>query len=307
MHGTMPLDRSRFMRAYPLLAMAALIAQAASAQTPETDIYLAPLRLRDGWVVIGSPRNITPRVGYDNQPHFTADGRAILYSARVENAQNDIFRYDLRTRKVTRLTQTPESEYSPTPAPGGFSVIRVERDSTQRLWRFNNAGKNPLPVLPGVKPVGYHAWIDPQHVALYILGSPATLRLGDVRAGSADVVAEFIGRAIQKIPRFAGVSYVQRQDDSTNWVRRIDNDRQIHTIAKLPPGGEYHAWTPKSALLATAGSKLLEWTPIDGGRWREVVDFTSMGLRVSRIAVSPQGNWVAFVGERTQMAGGSRE
>jgi hypothetical protein len=307
-YRTKRLRRESIMRSYPLFT-ALLIAQAASAQTPtpDTDIYLAPLRLRDGWVVIGTPRNITARAGYDNQPHFTADGRAILYSARIDNTQNDIFRYDLRTRKVTRLTQTPESEYSPTPAPGGFSVIRVERDSTQRLWRFNDAGQNPVPVLPAVKPVGYHAWIDPQHVALFVLGSPAKLQLGDLRSGRADVVAEYIGRAIQKIPRFAGVSYVQRQDDSTSWLRRIDKNGQIDAIAKLPPGGEYHAWTPKSALLATAGSKLLEWTPIDGGRWREIVDFESIGLRVSRISVSPQGNWLAIVAERAQIAGGNRE
>lgn len=289
------------------LLTAAALAQAAAAQAPDTDIYLAPLRTRAGWVAIGEARNITSRAGYDNQPHFTADGRAILYTARMDDAQTDIFRYDLRSQKSTRLTQTSESEYSPTPATRGFSVIRVERDSAQRLWRFDSDGKGPALLLPGVQPVGYHAWIDARWLALFVLGSPATLQLADLRNGRAEVLAKDIGRAIQKIPRWNGVSYVQRLADSVLWVRRLDRDRTIHAIAKLPAGGEYHAWTPRRVLLATAGSRLLEWTAIDGGTWRQVADFTPLGLRVSRIAVSPNGEWIALVGERVRTGGGTDE
>jgi hypothetical protein len=289
-----------------LLLAAVAVAQAAAAQTPDTDIYLVPLLVRDGWVAVGQARNITGRAGYDNQPHFTADGRAILYTARLGDAQTDIFRYDLRSQKNTRLTQTSESEYSPTPSNRGFSVIRVERDSAQRLWRFDSEGNHPALLLAGVRPVGYHAWLDPQRLVLFVLGSPATLQLADLRNGQAEVVARDIGRSIQKIPRWNGVSYVQRQD-SVLWVRRLDRDRTIHAIAQLPPGGEYHAWTPRRALLATAGSRLLEWTPMKGGTWRQVADFTPLGLRVSRLAVSPNGEWIALVGERVSSGGGIDE
>ena len=38
--------------------------------------------------------------------------------------------------------ETPENEYSPQPIPDddGFSVVRVEADGDQRLWRFGPAG-----------------------------------------------------------------------------------------------------------------------------------------------------------------------
>ncbi len=283
-------------------ACTVLAAVGLTAQTPppETDIYLAPLRLREGWVAVGTLRNITNRAGYDNQPQFTRDGRSVLYSARVGGTQTDIFRYDMRTAKNAQVTQTPESEYSPTPAPmGGFSVIRVEADSTQRLWRFEDNGTSPRVLLPAIKPVGYQAWLDANTLALFVLGSPATLRLGDLRTGQADSLTASIGRAIQKIPRYVGASFVQRAADSSMWVQRVHGGtRAIRAIAKLPAGGEYHAWTPRGALLATDGSKLLEWTPIDGGTWREVADFASQGIRLSRIAISPRGDWIAMVGER---------
>ena len=277
-----------------------LSAAGVRAQTPDTDIYLAPLRLREGWVALGAPRNVTERAGYDNQPYFTADGRAILYTARIDDKQTDIFRYDLRTGKTSRLTNTPESEYSPTPTRGGFSVVRVERDSAQRLWWFDSHGGNPRLLLPDLKPVGYHAWLGGQQLALFVLGSPATLQLASLSNSHPDVVAQNVGRAVQKIPGWNGVSFVQRMDDSTAFVERVGSDKAVKSIAKLLPGAEYHAWTQRGALLGTAGSKVYEWTPIDGGTWRLVIDLSQRGLRLSRIAVSPRGDWVALVGERVQ-------
>ena len=270
------------------------------AQTPDTDIYLAPVRLRDGWVAVGAPRNITERVGYDNQPFFTPDGRSILYTARIDDKQTDIFRYDMRSRKTTRLTDTPESEYSPTPAKGGFSVVRVERDSVQRLWWFDKLGHNPKLLLPDVRPVGYHAWMGAQELALFVLGSPATLQVASVANPQPKIVAQNVGRSVQKIPNWEGVSFVQNMNDSTAWVERVGSDQQIKSIAKLLPGEEYHAWTNRGALLGTSGSKLYEWTPIDGGTWRLVLDMAPRGLKLSRIAISPRGDWIAIVAEHAQ-------
>jgi hypothetical protein len=286
----------------PAIAAGCLLLGAAGAyaQTPDTDIYLAPLRLKDGWVAVGAPRNITERKGYDNQPYFTADGRAILFTARIDDRQTDIFRYDLRSGKTVRLTDTPESEYSPTPAKGGFSVVRVERDSVQRLWWFDNQGRNPKLLLASVKPVGYHAWVGAQQLALFVLGTPATLQVASLSAAQPRVVAQDVGRALQKIPNWNGVSFVQRMNDSTAWIERVGSDEKVRRIAKLLPGAEYHAWTRKGALLGTAGSKLYEWTPIDGGTWRLVLDLAPRGLTLSRIAVSPRGDWIALVAERSQ-------
>jgi hypothetical protein len=112
------------------------------------------------------------------------------------------------------------------------------------------------------------------------------------------VVARDVGRAVQKIPGRSGVSFVQRMEDSTAWIERVGSDKAVKSIAKLLPGAEYHAWTKRGALLGTAGSKIYEWTPIDGGTWRLVMDLSERGLRLSRIAVSPRGDWVAIVGER---------
>ena len=122
---------------------------------------------------------------------------------------------------MSQLTQTPENENSPTPLPiglgesGGFSVVQSEMDRTQRLWRFNAQGRNPQLILTDIKPVGYHAWVDADKVALFVLGQPNSLQLASVKTGKGDVVANGIGRSLHPLPAAAGQLRASRA------VRRI--------------------------------------------------------------------------------------
>ncbi|MFI4942073.1 MAG: TolB family protein, partial [Burkholderiales bacterium] len=107
-----------------------------AAQAPATDIFLVDLTLRGGVLALGRPERVTEHEGYDNQPAFSPDGRSLYFTSRIGD-QTDVQRYDLATRQVRAWRQTPESEFSPTPAPGGgLSVVRFEADGTQRLWRL---------------------------------------------------------------------------------------------------------------------------------------------------------------------------
>ncbi|HUE77512.1 MAG TPA: hypothetical protein VMM83_06175, partial [Longimicrobiales bacterium] len=202
--------------------MVALVASSAAAQGG-TDIHVLALEERDGRVVVsGPPEGVTDRVGYDNQPAFTADGAAVLYTS-IRDGQADTYRFDLETGTNGRLTRTAESEYSPTPVPGSprFSAVRVEADSTQRLWSFAADGTDARLLLAGVAPVGYHAWVDHDRVALFVLGDPATLRLADVRTGAARVMARRIGRSLQPVPGRAAATFTHEEGGAW-WIRELD-------------------------------------------------------------------------------------
>lgn len=286
----------------PLLFLV-LLAAPAAAQVPATDIFVATLKVTKGpggaarWEV-GPPVNVTHRPGYDNQPCFLPSGRAFLYTVIGDDAQADIYRYDLAAAASTRLTTTSESEYSPTPLPDGrgFSVVRVEADSTQRLWAFDLDGSHPRLLLPGVKPVGYHAWIDSVTVAVFVLGTPATLQLADLRSGKADTVVRDVGRSPQPVPGRAAVSVVWRRDSTTRWIALVAAGvRPPQPFAPLPDSADFHAWTPDGTLLATAGTRVLRWDP-PAARWVPIADFAAAGLTsISRLAVSPTGDRLAVV------------
>jgi len=266
---------------------------------PGTDIFLVDLRERGGRMEIGAPVNVTHRAGYDNQPSFAPDGRSFLYTS-VADGQADIWRYDIAAGRSVRLTTTPESEYSATPLPdgSGFSVVRVEADSTQRLWRFDWDGGHPTLILTGVKPVGYHAWGDANTVALFVLGEPATLQIADLRTGTATPVARDIGRGVQRIPGRRAISFVQKGADSSWSVSEVDlATRQIRPLVRTLPGVDQYAWTPGGRVLLMAkGAKLYQWNQARGTTWEEVADFTALGIAsITRLAVSREGDRLALV------------
>lgn len=287
------------------LLVAALLPASVRAQAPpNTDVWVAPLSRVGDSIVVGAPRNVTARPGYDNQPSFTLDSRAILYTAVVDG-QADVFRYDLPSGRTTRLTDTPESEYSPTVTPDGrhVSVVRVERDSTQRLWKFPVAGGAPSLVLRDVKPVGYHAWVDDSTVALFVLGQPATLRLAHLGGGSVELLDEGIGRALL-VTGGRAVAYVKR-DSSGAVVHSRSLDPRLPSPVRIMalPGPRSEYFVPyEGRLLSTDGDRLLA-ADLRGsgpapGPWRTIAGFLPDLLRqVTRLAVSPDGRWLAFVAE----------
>jgi len=273
------------------------------AQTPpDADIFLVDLTLKSQSVQVGKPTNITQRKGYDNQPSFTPDGKSLLYTSMREDGQTDIYRYDLQQKTTTQLTQTPEGEYSPTvtPDPAYFSVIRVEKDKTQRLWKFPIAGTGePTLVLENVKPVGYHCWLTPDWLALFILGTPNSLQLAHVSTGDTARIEERIGRCLLKIPGKNALSFVHKRTP-TDWdIKQLDlQTLKITGIAPALTGSEDFVWTPDGTLLMCQGTALYQFNPTSSLRWTQLADFSSAGItQLTRMAIDADGKKLALVGQ----------
>ena len=274
---------------------------------PDTEIFLAPLAATTSGVQIDAPVNISNNDGYDNQPAFSPDGASVLFtSVRGGGTQSDIYRYEIGAGRVTRVTDTPEREYSPTPMPDGqhISVVRVEPDGTQRLWQFTSGGKEPTLLLADVKPVGYHVWATDRLLALFVLGDPPTLRLADRTTGRADVLVTGIGRSLQRIPGGRTVSFVVREAGKEPGgapslsIHELDPEtRQTTLLVGAVPGATEAdcVWTPDGWLLMAHDGALHGWRRGASG-WTRLVDLQALGLTgVSRMAVSPRGDRIAFV------------
>ncbi|HET9426471.1 MAG TPA: hypothetical protein VFO55_13960 [Gemmatimonadaceae bacterium] len=284
------------------------VASAAAAQPSNPEIYLLPLTVRGANISVGPAVNITNRPGYDNQPSFTFDGRELYFTSTRADSQADIYKYNIEAKSTERITHTaPESEYSATqlPYPKNFSVIRVEKDSTQRLWMLSPDGRDGRPVFADIKPVGYHTWLDPYHLALFVLGTPNALVLADTRTGRGDTLARDIGRSLVALPDGGGFSFLSRhgQDWVLTVVRLNRSGRVVYIqpLVTMPRGMDYIAWIGGTVLGGT-GSKLMAWTP--GGAWREVADLAPQGItRISRIAVSRDRRRLALVAEPATPSG----
>jgi dipeptidyl aminopeptidase/acylaminoacyl peptidase len=305
------------------IGAASVAAQTGATQPPpvNTEIYLASYTAGQT-VAISGVINISNDPEYDNQPSFTPDSRAVLFTSKRDGKQTDIYRYDIASKTLTQLTHTPESEYSPLVTPDGktFSVIRVEADNTQRLWRFDLDGTNPRVVLENVKPVGYHAWIDATHLALFVLGAqgqPATLQIADTTTGKADVVATNIGRCLAVRPRTTPtqVTYVDKSVKPWMLAELNPTTRTPEPVVPLSGGTggggaspEDYAWDAsidQGRLIVPSGPSALITMTTDGRTG--LLDLSATGVtNITRLAVSPDSKWIAFVAQPKPAAGGRR-
>jgi hypothetical protein len=278
---------------------------APAAPPPATDIYLVPLTGGLSAMKSAAPVPLSVAPGYDNQPSFSPDGGRVIFAANRDGKQIDVFVFDRASARVSQLTQTAENENSPTYLPagvgdaGGFSVVRTEPDKTQRLWRFDAQGRNPQVVLTDLKPVGYHAWVDQDRLALFILGPPATLRIASVKSGTAEIAAETIGRSLHRIPGTRQASFVHREASGDFWVKQIDIDsKKIDPLVKAVEGSADRdmAWMPDGkTMLMSSGTKVFAWSRGSAG-WTEVFDAAAHKLgAASRLAVAPKGDAIAIV------------
>ena len=262
------------------------------AQAPSTDVYLMSLSGGASWL------NISTNAGYDNQPSFLPDSSAVLFSSNRDSKQTDIYRYDIASKSLTQLTKTVDSEYSPLVTPDGksFSVIRqAAADGTQLLVRYDMDGSNARVIFENIKPVGYHAWIDATHVAMFILGGqgqPATLQIGDTTTGKAEIVATGIGRSILIRPggtvSFINSGLLKDWDPKTQQVRALFTPLEKSQDA---------VWISAQSVLMASGTTISEVSS-DGAKPRFTL--TSGGppiASITRLAVSPNGQWLAFVAE----------
>lgn len=285
---------------FVVVLVAAALPRSASAQGG-TDIWVASLSEIGTRLSVGRPINVTARAGYDNQPAFTRDGAQVFFTSVRADAQADIWRVSVTGGAHTRVTTTPESEYSATLVPEGkgISVIRVERDSTQRLWRFDDNGGSPALVLRALRPVGYHVWVGAATLGTFVLSPPGSrgvlnaLVLVDARTERADTLARGIGRALARVPGRDAFTFLQEGAD-TNWISEVDvRTHAIRRVVPTPPRADYHLWTAGGQLITAVGSRILVRV---GDRWDVLADFAPLGVKgITRLALSPAGDRLAFV------------
>ncbi|GGK79754.1 PD40 domain-containing protein [Rufibacter glacialis] len=267
---------------------------------PDTDIFLVPLKKQKETYQVGAPLNITQRPGYDNQPSFTPDGKSVLYASQRNGQPTDIYQYFLKEKKTSQLTATPEAEYSPLVMPDAQSFT-VVRGKEQHLWRFplKPAASSPALVLQMPQLIGYHVWYnqDSMLVAAFPETPPMSLYLAVPGKKEPVKLEESVGRCLQKVPRQQAISFLVPVSDAVADIKLIHlKTMERETLVQALPGSQDYAWTPDGQLLMAQGSKIFLFRPGAGGKWKEVADLSTKGIKnITRLAVSPTGKHLSFV------------
>jgi hypothetical protein len=289
-----------------LLALPALL----RAQAPISNLYLFDLKkANDSIFQFSAPRFLTASNinGYNNHPYFFSNEELYLSVQQPNMRVPDFFALNLRTNTRTRVTDTPEGEYSPRPLGDEvhFTAVRMEfvgRDTLQRLWQFplNRSNKGQV-LLPDVVKVGYYAWLNTHEVMMYLVGKPSQLVKTDVFSPRKDVIALNIGRCIKHLSN-GMVYYVQKSISSPWQIMRYDPRNssirvQATVVTNTLPDAEDFTVMNDGVILMASGSTLYKFKPGSTDRkWKKIGDFQTFGIRrITRIELSPDNSKIVLV------------
>lgn len=274
--------------------------QEIAANVPDTDIFVFRIDPQSSELVMAFDANVTNRAGYDNQPSYLPGTNDFVFSSIQDGVQSDVYEYQESTRSIVQRTETPLSEYSPTPLPdGGFSSVVVEGDGTQRLWRFTPLGRALAPIRADVTGVGYHAWLPKEQLALFIVDEPLMhLDIVGVSDDSAYTLAVNPGRSLHARPGAGSLSFVQHFEGENSRLMNWDGTR-IETLISLPENVEDIAWLPDGRALTVADKQLLVWKP-GSDSWIVATDLSRfLPGDVTRLAVNDAATRLAIVSSKT--------
>lgn len=264
-----------------------------------TDVYMRELqRTTDGFKT-ENPINISNRIGYDNQPSFHPS-KSLIYFSSQKNGQTDIWSYNYKSKKLSQITNTEDSEYSPTVTPDKkfFSCI-VQRKSNgdQDLVKFSikNPEKSEI-ILESQKvgKIGYHAWSPDNELITFVLGEPNTLQHFDINTKKGTVLGKNIGRSLHYVPSKKAFSFVEIDGGIGN-VKLMETKNQKVTIfaEALSHSELYNCWNKDGVLFGTIQNHLMFYDE-KSKIWKNVTlpsGFPSN--KISRIAI--KDNFLALV------------
>ncbi|WP_127121622.1 TolB family protein [Chryseotalea sanaruensis] len=264
-----------------------------------SEIYILDLKEKKGKITLSNPRNITNRIGYDNQPSFHKTEKVLYFSSFDESGRADLKSYNLKTKETKNVTTTPEREYSPTLTPDGdYLSCIIQRDNgAQDLGKYPVEGGEAIAIIDNMI-VGYHVWADNSHLALFVLGkdgAPNSLHYLELPTREDMVLAENIGRSLHRIPSEEAISYVAKVG-ADNWeIRKLNLDKlDSEKIATTLPGKEDICWTAAGTLLSSDGEKIYmlqneKWIPLP-------IKGLKLPLKgITRLAVNAQNTTLAIV------------
>ncbi len=270
----------------------------ASAQ-PSTEVYLFNIEKTESGFVLSSPINISNNEGYDNQPSFTKNGKAILF-ASTRNGQTDILKYDIESGSKTWLSDTPGGEYSPVHMSNGnfVSAVRLDPDGLQRLYKYPFNGGEPAVLVKDLI-IGYYTFFQENTIIAFVLDEPQTLQEINLSNGDSKIMYNNPGRSIHYIPESNRYSFIDKSDpDEWKIMSAIPNNPEsTKSITTTLPGVEDMAWFNGNTILIGKESTLYFFnTNEEDGNWKLLADLSEFNLTgISRLAIKE--NYLAVVVE----------
>lgn len=255
-----------------------------------TNIYHLTISKVGGSYRLKDPLFLTSfnKSGYNNQPSFWGDKEIFFSTDYYESEQKEIAKFNLFDKTLTRITYTPESEYSPQRIPGKdeFSVVRVEEDGETQTFSFypSDGIGYAKRFLNNTSNLGYYIWMDDESIAAFLVDEPDhNLAISHVQSERRKIILDKIGRCL-KVDKKGRLLFVHKQTSTEWWLKAYDKQsNKSEIITETLKGSEDFELLNDGTILMGNGSKLymLKKGTKD---WVELEDFATIGINdISRI------------------------
>lgn len=279
-----------------LLIYSLFISVVTLAQQVETDIWLFKLSKKEGKYIYSNPLNITHRIGYDNQPAFSAYDKSIYYVRIDSTKQADIYKFDISKNTHLNLTKSDVSEFSPTLLPNGkgFSTVVVEKDSAQRVWCYNLDGSFNKILFADIDSIGYHTWLNADSMIYYKLTEPHSLRVVDSK-GKDVWITDAPTRAFKKMNHAHLFLYGIKVKDVIHYRVYNTSLKESKLFAVHPSSAEDFIWNPEFGLIKSDGADLFKYNE-QSKQWEVLFSFSSLGIKkITRFVFDSKNKQLALV------------
>ena len=267
-----------------------------TAQLPDTDIFLFKAKTIGKQHSFGEAKNLTNRVGYDNQPCFSTDSKELLFVSVEDSGQSEIWKYNIAEKTKLRITNTGESEYSPTFIRNGtkISTVRVDKDGGQRFYLLDYPESTISEYIKNSDSIGYSCWINDSLISMFVVEDTSSLQILDMKTNKRTLVITNPGRCMKINPKNKELYFIDK-NDSTHWFLSSYNfkSKKVKKVIETLPGSEDFAFFSDGILICGFKGGVFE---LRGKSWLAIgKPIISMENDFYRIAISPDDQYIAVV------------
>ena len=293
---------------FPLILLAITLVQSTALKAQDnpkfaadSEIFLFDLSIDGGLYSATNPRNISKNDDYDSQPYFLPSNNALLFASSRDGKQTDIYQYDINTDKLTQLTHSPHSEFSPKPvgSKGRISYVSEGNNPYQSIWQLDLESGKESWQLNSKEPVGYYQINEPTGDVLFWSRYGWNVHyLNPSKNVNRFVMGHALPSSPQLIPNSNNFSFVHRQTNGMNWIKAFDPTLFSTTpIAPLFDDNYEYTWSPNGDIVRLNNGKLSLWAKDNKVfRWVDGQDLSdSVKGKLARLAISSDGKHLAVV------------
>ncbi|WP_425041038.1 Tol-Pal system beta propeller repeat protein TolB [Primorskyibacter sp. S187A] len=182
-------------------------------------------------------------------PRFSPDGRSIVFSL-AQGANTDIFRMEVASSTMTRLTNTPAIETSPSFSPDGRQIVfESDRSGSQQIYIMSASGGDAQRISFGEGRYGSPVWSPRGDKIAFTKQSKGRFHIGVMRVNGSEerlLTASFLDESPTWAPNGRVIMFTRETQGASGSASLYSVDVSGRNLKRIPTpgGGSDPSWGP---------------------------------------------------------------